>query len=155
MRHTQQLNRIWETEFALHLERSLEHYWNVPSVFLAQDILRKQNNVEGSTHALPPCLRTRVLVIKNNTHPLRKIIFGYVRYMVYFLQMLNAHQMLWAELKNDVPVPTTYRDLKILECRKGITFLNMIRCMLRLIQSDISPYKILVIFFTQNYKSLK
>ena len=105
---------------------------------------------EGSLHALPPCLRTRVLAIKNNTHPLRKIIFGYVRYMVYFLQMLNAHQMLWAELKNDVPATATYRDLKILECRKGITFLNMIRCMLRLIQSDISPYKIYVIFFTQN-----
>ena len=63
--------------------------------FLVHDNFKETNKCfEGSTHALPPYLRTRVLVIKNDTHPLLKIIFGYVRYMVYFLQMLNAHQML-------------------------------------------------------------
>ena len=88
--------------------------------FLVHDNFEETNKCfEGSTHALPPYLRTRVLVIKNDTHPLLKIIFGYVRYMVYFLQIpLNAHQMLLAELKSDVPATRTYRDLNIFRMQK-------------------------------------
>ena len=100
-------------KFRTILECSCVHFW-------FKTFFEETNKCfEGSTHALPPYLRTRVLVIKNDTHPLCKIIFGYVRYMVYFLQIpLNAHQMLLAELKRDVPATRTYRDLNVFRMQK-------------------------------------